>query len=86
MVGRGFTQIFGVYDETFSLVVRPTIIQLVIAFSLSFKGKIKQLDVKNAFLHGNLKEIVYMEQPPKFIHPTKKDNVYLLKKSIYGLK
>ena len=57
-----------------------------IAISLSFNWNMRQLDIKNAFLHGHLKETVYMERPPGFIDSTFPDCVCLLKKSLYGLK
>lgn len=74
------------YDDTFSLVVKPTTIRLVIALSISFRWTMRQLDVKNAYLYGNLKKTMYMEQPQGFINPTLPDHVCLLKKSLYGLK
>lgn len=52
---------------------------------LSLNWGMRQLDVKNKFLHGHLKETVYMEQSPGFVHPDKADHVCLLKKSLYGL-
>ncbi|PNY13707.1 putative copia-type protein, partial [Trifolium pratense] len=87
LVAKGFTQVPGIdFDETFSPVVKHTTIRFVIALSLSLNWSMRQLDVKNAFLHGKIKETVFMEQPPGFVNPKTPNHVCLLKKSLYGLK
>ncbi|GKD50672.1 ribonuclease H-like domain-containing protein [Tanacetum coccineum] len=73
-------------DETFSLVIKPATIQIVLSLAVSRQWPIHQLDVKNAFLYGYLTEIVYMHQPPGFTDLAHSDYVCLLKKSLYGLK
>lgn len=85
LCARGFTQEYGVnYHETFSPVVRFTSIRIILAIAAQKKMHIKQFDVKTAFLNGDLKEIVYMEQPVGFGDGT--NRVCKLKRSLYGLK
>ncbi|KAK9064710.1 hypothetical protein SSX86_016092 [Deinandra increscens subsp. villosa] len=87
LVCDGRTQQVGTdCGETFSPVVKPATIRTVLSLALSQSWEINQLDVSNAFLHGNLNETVYMYQPMGFRHRDYPDHVCLLKKSLYGLK
>lgn len=72
------------YSETFAPVVRIETIRLLFSISAEIGRKIKMHDVKTAFLHGVLREDVYMELPKGY--ERNKDEVCKLKKSIYGLK
>ncbi|GJY60588.1 ribonuclease H-like domain-containing protein [Tanacetum coccineum] len=79
LVANGSTQLEGVdVDETFSMVVKPGTIQTVLSLAASRHWPIHQLDVKNAFLHGDLSKTVYMHQPPGFRDSAHHDYVCLL--------
>ncbi|GJU91579.1 ribonuclease H-like domain-containing protein [Tanacetum coccineum] len=68
LVANGSSQQLGVdFDETFSPVVKPATIRTFLSLVVSRKCPIHQLDVKNAFLNGDLSETVYMHQPPGFV-------------------
>ena len=70
LVAQGFSQQPGLdFDDTFSPVVKPATIRTVLSIAISQNWPIHQLDVKNAFLHGDLTEEVYMKQPPGYVHP-----------------
>lgn len=87
LVARGFSQKYGEdYEETFSPVAKMTSIRTVLALAASSRWKLWQLDVKNAFLYGELDRPIYMEQPPGFEKKDGHQLVCRLKKALYGLK
>ena len=87
LVAKGFTQREGVgYSEVFSPVVKYSSIRVLLAITTYHDLELDQMDVKTAFLHGNLEEEIYMEQPEGFTQKESEDMACLLKKSLYGLK
>ena len=87
LVAQGYTQRPGIdYEETSSPVVRFESVRSVIALDVHKDMKLHQMDVKTAFLNGELSEEVFMKQPKGFVKEGEKDLVCRLKKSIYGLK
>jgi len=86
LVAKGFSQTAGHnYTDTYSLVVKPATIRLVLSHVISHHWPIHQIDVNNAFLNGELNEDVYMTQPPGFTS-TSPHLVCKLHKVLYGLK
>ena len=86
-MAKGFSLAEGIdYDETFALVDRLEAIIMFLALVAHSNFKVYQMDVKSAFLNGELDEEVYVEQPPWFEDPNFLDFVYYLFKAIYGLK
>ncbi|KAG5549867.1 hypothetical protein RHGRI_014986 [Rhododendron griersonianum] len=87
LVVKGFGQKKGIdFDEIFSPVVKMSSIRVVLGMAASLNLEVEQLDVKTAFLHGDLEEEIYMEQPEGFKEKGKENLVCKLKKSLYGLK
>lgn len=87
LVAKGFQQIAWVnYFKTFSPVIKPTTVRVVLSLVVMNQWTIRQVDVNNAFLNGDLTGEVFMEQPESFIDAEKPDFVYKLHKSLYGLK
>lgn len=87
LVTKGFTQKDGVdYKETFSPVSKKDSLRIVLALVAHYDLELHQMDVKTAFLNGDLEEEVYMAQPEGFVTAGKENLVCKLKKSIYGLK
>ncbi|MCO5596008.1 hypothetical protein L7F22_050061 [Adiantum nelumboides] len=67
LVAKGYAQTYGIdYEETFALLTKMATIRAVIAMAAAKSWFLHQMDVKNAFLHGDLQEKVYREQPPGF--------------------
>ncbi|RDX97648.1 hypothetical protein CR513_19562, partial [Mucuna pruriens] len=87
LVAKGYTQEEGIdYREIFSPVAHLETIRMVVALATTKRWSIYQLDIKSAFLHEEINEDVYLEQPPSYIFQGCEHQVYKLKKALYGLK
>ncbi|GJY09401.1 retrovirus-related pol polyprotein from transposon TNT 1-94 [Tanacetum coccineum] len=86
LVVRGYRQEKGIdFEESFALVARMEAIRIFLAYVAYKSFTVFQMDVKTAFLHGTLKEDVYVCQPEGFIDSDHPSHVYKLKKALYGL-
>ncbi|RVW94789.1 Retrovirus-related Pol polyprotein from transposon TNT 1-94 [Vitis vinifera] len=87
LVAKGFTQTYGIdFQETFAPVAKLNTIRVLLSLAANLNWNLHQLDVKNAFLNGDLEEEVYMEIPPGLKLSSSNDLVCKLQKSLYGLK
>ena len=87
LIAKRYKQQYGVdYEDVFALVERMEIVRLMISLADQKRWKIFQMDVKSAFLNGNLEEKVYVEQPVGFAVKGEEEKVCILKKALYRLK
>ena len=87
LVAKGYSQIPSIdFTDVFSPVVKHSSIRALLGTVALQDLELEQLDVKTAFLHGELKEDIFMQQPEGFVASGKKDHVCRLKKSLYGVK
>nr|GEY65711.1 ribonuclease H-like domain, reverse transcriptase, RNA-dependent DNA polymerase [Tanacetum cinerariifolium] len=87
LVAKGYIQQHGIdFEEVFAPVAKMETIRLLLAIAANNKWEVHHLDVKSAFLHGDLKEEVYVTQPEGFIKRQDNKKVYKLIKALYGLR
>jgi len=87
LVEKGYTQVYDLnYSDTFSPVAKMTTVRLFFTMAIIRHWPLHQLDIKNAFLHGDLVEEVYMEQPHGFVGQGESGKVCKLRLSLYGFK
>ena len=87
LVAKGYSQVEGIdFHEIFSLVVKLVSIHTLLALTTLLNLELEQLDVKKAFLHGDLNEELYIEQLEGFVQGHNRRLVCKLRKSLYGLR
>ena len=87
LIAKEFSQKAGIdFHEIFSPVVKLVSIRILLALVALYDLELEQLDVKTAFLHGDLEEEIFMEQPEGFVQNRNKRFVCKLKQSLYGLR
>lgn len=87
LVANGNQQAEGIdFSETFSPVIKQPTIRIVLSMAVHYQWSIRQLDVTNAFLHGNIEETVYMKQPLGYKNTQYPHYVCKLNKALYGLR
>jgi hypothetical protein len=86
LVAKGYVQLYGVDFEVFAQVARLESVRLMIAIAAHRNWSIHHMDVKSAFLNGDLKEEVFVTQPPGFVDKNCPDKVLRLHKALYGLR
>ena len=87
MVAKGFAQKYDIdYEETFTPVAKMSTMRIILALSAAQGWKVFQLDIKSAFLNGDLDVEIFMNQPEGFVVKGKESFICKLKKSLYGLK
>ncbi|KAJ7971595.1 Retrovirus-related Pol polyprotein from transposon TNT 1-94 [Quillaja saponaria] len=87
LVVKGYSQTYGVnYQETFSPVAKLNTVRVLLSLVANLDWPLHQFDVKNAFLHGDLEEEVYMDIPPGYTTISETRVVCKLKRALYGLK
>jgi hypothetical protein len=87
LVARGFLQREGIdFDDAFAPIARMESVRLLLALAAQEGWRVHHMDVKSAFLNGDLKEEVYVHQPPGFAIPGKEGKVLRLHKALYGLQ
>jgi hypothetical protein len=87
LVARGFVQQEGVnFDDAFAPVARMESVRLVLTLAAQEGWRVHHMDVKSAFLNTDLKEEVYVHQPPGFVIPGKENKVLHLRKALYCLR
>ena len=86
-VAKGYVQRYKInFEDVFAPVARIETIRLLISLAASNGWEIHHLDVRTSFLHGKLKETVYIMQPEGFVAKGCEDKVYKLNKALYGLR
>ena len=87
LVAKGYTQTYGIdYQETFSPVAKLNTVRVLLSLAANLDWRLHQFDVKNAFLHGDLEEEVYMDIPSGYTTSSSTGVVCKLQRALYGLK